>query len=99
MYGNNVRTTETDTNFVANYTEKTRLGFIGARDSQRDYYSVEEILPSWGPPGNSFFSSLFVALPVFFLITPFSLSLSLSFIRNVETQVLRDKAKTPPERE
>ena len=99
MYGNNVRTTETDTNFVANYTEKTRLGFIGTRDSQRDYYSVEEILPSWGPPGNSFFSSLFVALPVFFLITPFSLSLSLSFIRNVETQVLRDKAKTPPERE
>ena len=33
MYGNNVRTTETDTNFVANYTEKTRLGFIGTRDS------------------------------------------------------------------
>ena len=31
MYGNNVRTTETDTNFVANYTEKTRLGFIGTR--------------------------------------------------------------------
>jgi hypothetical protein len=36
MYGNNVRTTETDTNFVANYTEKTRLGFIGTRDSRRD---------------------------------------------------------------
>ena len=31
MYVNNVRTTETDRNFVANYTEKTRLGFIGTR--------------------------------------------------------------------
>jgi len=28
-FSRNVRTTETDKDFVANYTDKTRLGFIG----------------------------------------------------------------------
>jgi hypothetical protein len=86
MYGNNVRTTETDTNFVANYTEKTRLGFIGTRDSRRRFF----YLLLGGPREFIFLLPLCCALPVFFLMTPFSLSLSLSFIRNVETQVLRD---------
>ena len=79
MYGNNVRTTETDTNFVANYTEKTRLGFIGTRDSQRDYYSVEEILPSWGPPGIHFSPPSLLCAPCF-LFNDTLLSFSLSFV-------------------
>lgn len=91
MYGNNVRTTETDTNFVANYTEKTRLGFIGTRDSQNEIIILlRRFYLLGGPREFIFLLPLCCAPPVFFLITPFSLSLSLSFIRNVETQVLRD---------
>ena len=91
MYGNNVRTTETDTNFVANYTEKTRLGFIGTRDSQNEIIILlRRFYLLGGPREFIFLLPLCCALPVFFLMTPFSRSLSLSFIRNVETQVLRD---------